>query len=144
MKCDTTRFGRIEINEQDIVLFKDGLPGFEGMRRFVLISLEDESPFFCLQSVDNGELGFILVDPFAFYQAYDFQIPQHCVEELGIKSQEQVIVRSIVTIRDTLESATLNLVAPLIFNIDERKAMQIILTNTEYSTRHPLIPQAAG
>ena len=66
MLIETTRFGPIEIDGQRVITFKEGLPGFPGMRRFALIQTSPEPVFFWLQSVDEPGLAFVVCDPLAF------------------------------------------------------------------------------
>ncbi|WP_166243631.1 flagellar assembly protein FliW [Paenibacillus turpanensis] len=140
MKLDTSRFGEIDVSDEAIIEFKEGIPGFEDQRYFTVITVEDHEPFSYLQSIDNGELSFIIVDPFEYFPDYDFHLSESDVKQLQIEGPEQIIVRTIVSIRGELDNATTNLVAPIVLQVDTRQGKQIILTNTEYTTRHRLFP----
>jgi len=142
MKMETTRFGEIEINEQEIITFPDGIPGFEQDRRFVILELEDLDGFACLQCIDRGELSFIIVNPFVFFPEYEFNLPDAEAQQLEIAEPGDVAVWSIVTIRDELESATVNLVAPIVLNRQKRLGKQVILVDPNLSTRHALFRTA--
>ena len=142
MKMETTRFGEIEINEQEIIMFPDGIPGFERDRRFVILELEDLDGFACLQCIDRGELSFIIVNPFVFFPEYEFNLPDAEAQQLEIAEPGDVAVWSIVTIRDELESATVNLVAPIVLNRQKRLGKQVILVDPNLSTRHALFRTA--
>jgi flagellar assembly factor FliW len=142
MKMETTRFGEIEINEQEIITFPDGIPGFERDRRFVILELEDLDGFACLQCIDRGELSFIIVNPFVFFPEYEFNLPDAEAQQLEIAEPGDVAVWSIVTIRDELESATVNLVAPIVLNRQKRLGKQVILVDPNLSTRHALFRTA--
>jgi flagellar assembly factor FliW len=138
MNLNTSRFGELEIESTDIIEFVHGIPGFEEYKQYVILELED-SPFAYLQSVEKGELAFIVVEPFVFFPQYEFDIPEIALEELRIRSGQEVLIRSIVSAKDKLENATLNLVAPIVINSEQRLGKQVILTNTEYSTRHKVV-----
>lgn len=138
MKLQTLRFGELDLQETEIIHFEQGLPGFEDSRRFTLVEVEDHAPFAHLQSADNGELAFVVVDPFEFFPDYEFDLPESALEGLKITAPEQIMIRVIVSIRDNLESATANLVAPVAFNMEKRLGRQVVLAKTGYMTKHAL------
>jgi flagellar assembly factor FliW len=144
MKIATTRFGEIEIDENDIYTFPDGIPGFEQDKRYTVLDLEGLDGFACLQCVDRGELGFIIVNPFAFYPGYEFSIPDGDAGLLEVEDTSDLSVWSIVTVKDRLESATVNLVAPIVLNMRKRLGKQVILVDPGLSTRHALFRTAEG
>lgn len=139
MKIDTFHFGEIEVGEQDMFTFSKGMPGFEGFRDFVVIKLSDMAPFSYLQSIEKKELSFIITDPFLFYPDYEFELTERMLEELLVERKEDVMVWSIVTVQDELNEATLNLLAPVVLNLDKRLGKQIVLHDTGYKTKHKLI-----
>ncbi|PZD97837.1 flagellar assembly protein FliW [Paenibacillus sambharensis] len=140
MELITDVFGVITVEEKDIFHFEVGIPGFEELSSFVVIQDSTEASFSYLQSVERPELSFFLIDPFAFFPAYDFELPETAVKDLKAESIEQLLVRTIVTVRDKLSNATTNLVAPIVLNMEERVGKQVILIQTDYTTRHNLFP----
>lgn len=136
MIIETSTWGCLEIREEQIYDFPRGIPGFEQETRFVLLSLE-EGPFAYLQSLNEKELAFVVVDPFAFYTDYEFELSENESKDLSLQ-QDQVYIRSIVTLKDPIENSSLNLLAPIIINSDLRIGKQIILHNSSYRTNHPL------
>lgn len=138
MKLMTTRFGELDIDDAEVLKFNQGIPGFEEMRQFIIVEAEEYLPFSHLQSLENGELAFILVDPFELFEEYEFDLSEQVKEELRIKSEEDIAIRTIVTVREGLNSATTNLVAPIVINMNSFLGKQIILTKTNYVTRHRL------
>lgn len=143
MILSTSRFGELELESDEIIQFAHGLPGFEDCREYVILELE-EGPFVYLQAVKNPNLAFIVVDPFVFFPDYEFDIPDISLEELAIANVEDVLVRSIVTVKDDLKDATLNLIAPLVINPARKLGKQIILNNTTYTTRHAVMSRASN
>jgi flagellar assembly factor FliW len=137
MWIETTRFGEVEFRDHEVYTFPYGIPGFQEYKKFTLIALED-SPFYYLQSVEEGSLAFVTVDPFSFFPEYEFELPEQTEQELSLASIEDVRVLNIVSVQGSLESATINLVAPVILNSAARIAVQIILEGTGYTTRHSL------
>jgi len=138
MIVETTRFGKIELLEENIYSFVKGIPGFEEYTKFAGIDIEG-TPFSHLQSVENGNLALIVVDPFVFYSTYEFQLPDSVVQELEIETPEHIDIRCVVTVRDSLEKATVNLLAPIVLNIKNKKGKQVVLHQSDYTTKHPLI-----
>lgn len=142
MLLKTKNFGEINIEEDKILTFPEGIPGFEELTKYVIIQNPDESmPFQWLQSLENGELTFVIINPFIFKSDYDFQIPQHIVEKLDIKQPEDINVFNIVIIPEDIGKMTANLQAPIIINTKNNKGKQIILDNTNYQTKHYILEE---
>ncbi len=125
-------------NNEKVFTFAKGIPGFSEITRYTYV--QQISPFSILQSVEQPEISFILLDPFAYFQQYEVEIPEDVIDELGITNEEKVVVRNIVSWNKLPQHRTVNLVAPMIFNLETMQAKQIILQNTDYTIRHPLQP----
>ncbi|ANC78598.1 flagellar assembly protein FliW [Fictibacillus phosphorivorans] len=128
----------IEISEEDILHFEQGLPGFEDEKQFVLLPMEG-TPFSTLQSVSTKELAFFTTNPFLFFTDYDFELVESVQKQLKIKEESDVLVQVILTIQEPLEKSTGNLQAPVVLNVKENLAKQVILTDNKYRTRHELL-----
>ncbi|MFD0680765.1 MULTISPECIES: flagellar assembly protein FliW [unclassified Paenibacillus] len=139
MLISTVRFGEIEIQESEIIAFPEGIPGFEQLNQFIIIKPNQELPFSFLQSVEEGAVAFIISNPFVFYPEYEFEISEETKHELSIEAEQDVLVWNIISIRDDLENATINLLAPVIVNIKEQVGKQIVLQGTDYTVKHKLI-----
>lgn len=137
-ELETSIFGKIVIEEDQIIRFSNGLPGFDDYRSFILIPLEEDVPFSYLQSLDNSELSFLVTSPYYFYQNYEVVLSESLREELQIVSEDQVVIVSIVSIQNSLEDATINLLAPIIINLHTLLGKQIILHDSSYTTKHRL------
>ncbi|MEK3838633.1 MULTISPECIES: flagellar assembly protein FliW [unclassified Paenibacillus] len=138
MNIETSALGVLNIKDEQIYHFPKGLPGFEQETEFAIIDLE-EGQFSYLQSLKTAELAFLLTNPFIFFPHYEFELPEAEAEELEI--QKSVVVRTIVTLRETLEESTLNLLAPIVFNPDNKAGKQVVLHQTAYSTQQLLWTQ---
>lgn len=123
------------------ITFKDGLPGFEEYKNFIIELNEDkENPFHKLQSPDDSDLSFIIIDPFVFKPDYDFKLSDSIAEKLEIAESKDVAVYTIVTIPDEdYRNMTTNLLGPIIINTKNKQAKQIILNDTDYNTKHKII-----
>lgn len=141
MVIETTRFGGVEYQKEKIITFSSGIPGFKHFQSYIIVTLE-ESPFHYLQSVDEGSLAFITVNPFDFIPKYEFELPEQVKEEMNIQSEDSLQVLNIVNVQGELATATINLAAPIIINTAERIGMQYILPDSNYSIHHSLFAEA--
>ncbi|MFJ5790463.1 flagellar assembly protein FliW [Lysinibacillus sp. NPDC093197] len=139
MKIATKFLGEVEIVEQDILTFEHGLLGLEEEREFVLLPIDADLPLALLQSVQHVEIGFVVAYPFAFKKDYSFDISEEDREQLKIEKQEDVLSYAIVTMKETFQDSTINLLAPVILNIAKKRGKQIVLQdNKAYPLRYPM------
>ena len=139
MKINTARFGEIDIDETRIFDFALPIIGFNELKKFIILDINQESMFKWLQSVENPELAFPIVSVFSMNADYSVDIPDNVVEKLKITTAESVLVMNIASIpQDNPQGTTLNLLAPLIFNLDEQLAGQVILSGSGYDISFPL------
>lgn len=138
MKIQTKYHGEKEINEEDILSFQTGIPGFEKEKNFVLLAFPDNSVFYALQSVQTPDVSFVVTDPFSFFIDYNVKIDDATIDALAIETEQDVTLLSILTVREPFEETTANLQAPLVINKRTRSGRQLILTGTPYETRHSL------
>lgn len=143
MLVSTLQFGQIKVEEDHIITFPQGLPGFEENRQYVILQSEEDEPFSFMQSVDNPNLSFVVTNPFLFYPGYEFQLPGSVEEELAITDAQDLTIWSIVTVSSDIEHITINLLAPVIINMTTKTGKQVILHDTPYKTKHKLVDQAA-
>lgn len=123
--------------EDKIITFKEGIPGFEDYRDYVLVINEDEeNPFHKLQSVEEESVGFYVVNPFLIINDYDFELKESTIKLLEIQSEKDLAVLSIVKIPGKLEDMTVNLSAPIVINSKSKLGKQIVLDDSRYSVRH--------
>ena len=131
MLLKTSQFGDLEYDQEAVIKFPNGIPGFDDENAFVLIPSGDVNfPFNTLQSEHTPELAFVVTDPFLFVENYDFEISEYDVEALKLKSEEDlknIIALSIVTIPDNVENTTINIVAPIIINTKDKIGKQVLL-----------------
>lgn len=137
MIIETAGFGKLEILEEKIIHFEEGLPGFEEEKDFVIIFNEDEgNPFHYMQSVNNMELFFVIMNPFEIFKDYDFKLKDNIIEKLKIIEENDVTIYTIVVIPEDVEKITTNLMGPLVINNREKLAKQIVLDDEKYTTKH--------
>lgn len=137
MKINTKYHGEIEYEEKDIITFKKGLPGLEGLKKFILFPVEDNEMFSILHSIEDENTGLVVTSPFNVLNDYEFKLDEEKMKELQIESHENVIVLNTVTLSSTVENITINLKAPIIINIKMKLGEQIILDNSNYLIKYP-------
>ena len=138
MKITTKYHGEMEFEKKDIWYFANGIPGFPNEQQFILYPLADNEMFSILQSVASQAVAFVVTSPFAFFPDYDFTLEDSVVSSLKLESSNDVLPLVILTLGESLISSTANLQAPLIFNMKNKQAKQVILHNTFFHTKHPL------
>ena len=137
MKITTAYMGKVEISPSQIIKFEHGLPGFEEEKEFIQLPLSEVSAYQVMQSVNTAGLAFIITSPYAIMADYSFELDESVIQALDINSDNEVAVFVIVSLKDTLENSTVNLKAPIVLNIENQKAKQIILEE-DYAIRHQL------
>ena len=139
MKILTTRFGELEVPEDQVIHLSSGMIGFPNHQRYVLVEHKKGSPFVWLQSIDEASLAFILADPVVVNPDYEIQISPEDRRALELNDactgMQSMVVVNIACANPF--KVTANLLGPVIFNIPKKLAKQIILYQTDYSTRAP-------
>ncbi|KHD86419.1 flagellar assembly protein FliW [Heyndrickxia ginsengihumi] len=142
MNIQTKYHGEIKVNEQEIWHFEKGLPGFPDEKQFVLLPLPNNDVFMILQAVQTPYIAFVITNPFLTFKDYEFKIDDSTLEQLKLESEKDVAVYSILTVKDPFVDTTINLQAPLIFNVKNHQAKQMILNDSPYHTKHLLFQHA--
>lgn len=138
MELVTKYHGIREYSDEDVIVFKKGLPGFKELKNFIIFPLESNEVFSILHSIENIEVGLVLVSPYTVSRDYEFKIPDSYVKELEIDKPKEVLVLTTVTLSSNIENMTTNLKAPIIINIKEKLGQQLILDNDKYKIKQPL------
>ena len=138
MHIKSWRFGEIQINEEKILKFPQGLPGLEDVHEYVLLQLEETNPINWLQSVDNQQISLPVMDPFEVFPDYAFDISEEDIKDLSISETEDIHVVSVLVIPEQINEMTINLAAPILINIRSNVGKQIIIDGSDYPVRHPV------
>jgi flagellar assembly factor FliW len=139
MKIETVRFGEVDVEEQTLFRFPTGLLGLEDITQYALIQPDKTLPFAYLQAVQEPGLSLMLADPFAFFRDYEFDLHDADLLALGEPSQEQLSVWVTVNARETLQTSTANLMGPILLNTARQLGRQVILHDSPYKTKTPLL-----
>ncbi|RGG42085.1 flagellar assembly protein FliW [Roseburia sp. AF22-2LB] len=130
MKAATRLFGEIEIDESKIITFEDGIIGFPDMKKFTLIfdeEKEDRPSISWLQSMDEPEIAFPVMDPLFVCETYNPSVEDELLKNLGTIKEDNLYVLVTVTVPQNIKELAVNLKAPIVINTDTRKASQIIV-----------------
>ena len=141
MKVDTTRFGVLEIDESSVIRMPKGPIGFEEQTDYCLIQHRPDTNFRWLQSVEEPSLAFVVVDPSEFFTDYEIELPDAETDKLRLKDAGDAMVLVVVAINDRGQDITVNLAAPIVINSRELVGMQVVIQDTRYTVRHPLMEQ---
>jgi len=140
MKVNTKAFGLIEVEEKQKINIPQGLFGFEDYVEYVLMDAEHQ-PFLWLQSVDEKDIAFVLINPFLFRPDYEVNITNEELAEIGIKSPDNAMIFVIVTIPQDGSPMTANLQGPIVINKENMTGMQAVLSDAKWRTRHDIIAE---
>jgi flagellar assembly factor FliW len=143
LKVATKAYGLIDVDERQKIIFPQGLFGFERLKDYLLLDAERQ-PFYWLQSMDEEDVAFVLVNPFLFRPDYEVNISNEELDGIGIRSPEKALIFSIVTIPQDGGPMTANLQGPLIINRDTRMGKQAILTDDRWKTKHDIMAELAA
>ncbi|MEO7145604.1 MAG: flagellar assembly protein FliW [Bryobacteraceae bacterium] len=134
----TTQFGPIEYREDAVVEFPHGLPAFEDQTRFLAIERPGYGPIVFLQSLLRPELCFLtlpvpLVDP-----AYQLSLAREELAALDLQDADTgVLCLAILSVAEN-RAVTANLLAPVVVNRANRRAVQAVRPDAVYSHQHVL------
>jgi len=137
------RFGTLSLQEEDVIHMPFGMLGFPDMKRFVMIRHKENSPFLWYQSLDDPALAFVITNPFLFKPDYEVSLDDQPLEMPWDASDEKeggLDLYVVVNVpKGSPEKATANLIGPIVVNSPSRRAVQVVLADSPYSHRFPLI-----
>lgn len=130
MKADTRIFGMIDIPDEKIITLETGMIGLPEMHKFALIYDEergDEVAIKWLQSLDDPETAFPVMDPLLFKKDYNPTVSDEILSPLGTLNDENTYILSTVTVPEDITKIAINLKAPIVINTDNNKGVQLIV-----------------
>ena len=139
VSIDSTRFGRIEIQDEAVIEFPNGLIGLTG-KRYALVARDENGAFQWLHSLDDPSLAIPVTNPFVFFQSYEVEISSAEADRIGITEPEQADVYVTVRAGEQLEDFRANLRAPIL--ITAGRGYQVINEASDAPVRAPLFPEA--
>lgn len=139
MKFNTAYNGEINYEEKDIITIKKGIPGFKGLTKFVILDVEDNDIFKLIHSLEDPSLGLIILSPFDVVKDYEIKLNDEVIAELQIEKEQDVVLYSIVTLNSNPSKITANLMAPIVINIEKKLGQQVIIENSKYKIKEPIV-----
>ncbi|MBN1687324.1 MAG: flagellar assembly protein FliW [Spirochaetales bacterium] len=143
MIVKTKPFGDIEVDERQRLHFPQGILGFENLNSFVLLDAT-QPPFYWLQSLDEPEIAFVLMNPVFFKPDYAPDVSPDDLEDIGITGPDDQLVFAIVTIPKEQQLMTANLQGPIIVNKRSKMGRQAISHNPRWLVKHYILEELAA
>ena len=138
----TTRFGDIDLEEGRLIRFPEGMIGFPNDKDFVLLEHKPGSPFMWLQSTETPELAFVVMNPHLVKNDYLEDLQPQDRDMVAGDSDQPPLVFAVVTFpAGDPRKMTINLLGPVIIDVQGKTGKQVILANSGYNTRHPVIQE---
>ncbi len=139
MIINTLRFGEVEVEENRIFDFVLPIIGFDDLHKFVIIDPSQDTLFKWLQSVEEPDLAFPIISVASLDYDYSIDLTDSVIKSLDITNADSLLVMNITSIpQDNPRGTTINLLAPLIFNLDNQTAGQVVLSGSGYDISHPM------
>lgn len=141
MKINTRIFGEIEIADEKIITFEKGIIGFPEMRHFALLHNEEkgkEAGIRFLQSIEEPEFAMPVMDPLIVKPDYDPEVDDELLACVGELNGDNILVLVTATIPSDLTKMSVNLQGPIVINVDEHKACQMIVDGSLYPVKFPV------
>ncbi len=125
------------IDKSLVVKFSEGIYGFENLNEFVFYKTDDKnSPLTIMQSIDNPNINFLVIPPTLIDPNYEIELDSVDINDMGIKSEEEVVVLAILTVMQSEQFISANLKSPIIFSLKSKLGKQIIFDDSKYKTKH--------
>ena len=141
MNINTKIFGEIEISEDNIIFFENGIIGFPELKRFALLHDEEkgsDAGIRFLQSIDEPAFAMPVMDPLVVKPDYDPEVNDEHLSGAGRVTPDNILVLVTVSVPGDLKKMSVNLQGPFVINVEEHKACQIIVENGAYPVKFPV------
>lgn len=138
IKIKTTRFGELQVENNDIITFQDGILGFEQLKKFFVIDPGDSTLILWLQSAEDGSVAFPIIEPKIFKPDYIVKLMPSELNSLELEGVNNAKIYSILTIPQDVVEMSANLKAPVVINNQKKIAKQIVLQDSKLTVRQPI------
>jgi len=132
----TTRFGDIDVSEDEIITFPNSLLGFDGCYRFTLLPNPGGGPVQWMQSLEQDNLAFILCDPQSVVADYQLNVKIEELNIIQVQDLSEAVVKVIMRVPPEPHRPTVNLMGPLFINFSKQLGMQYVVNNSKWSCRY--------
>ncbi len=134
----TELFGALDVAEEHLITFQEGILGFPACHTWVLIDGAKLGTAW-LQSAEHSTLVFLLADPFVFFEGFAAELSPTELLHLEARDASQLALFAIVTLpASRADQATANLQGPVVINVHSGRGAQVVLGDTAWSVRQPI------
>jgi flagellar assembly factor FliW len=137
MKMENQFIGKVEIKEEEIIYFPNGIIGFEKFKRFIVVQDKKFSPFYWLLTIEDQDFGIPLINPYSMMKDFNQEFPAELTEELK-DSNSQYEVFCVVNLKGTEGLPTVNLKGPILIDYANKIGKQVILNAELLPISYPL------
>ena len=139
MTIETKIFGKIEVDEEKLITFPQGIVGFPELKDFMLIhDGEGTGSIRWLQSIQEPAFAMPVVDPLTIVPDYNPNIEDELLKPLGNVTSDNMLVLVTITVPKEIEKMTVNLKGPIVINSESLKAAQLIIDDDKYQVKFPI------
>lgn len=138
MKVNTTRFGELQVNKEDIINMSEGILGFENLKKFFVVDPGDSTLILWLQSIEDEKIAFPVIEPKIFKPDYTAKLLPSDMNSVELESLSQAKIYSILTIPSDISQMSANLKAPIVINNEKQIARQIVLQDSKLSVKYEM------
>ncbi|PWU12365.1 MAG: flagellar assembly protein FliW [Bdellovibrio sp.] len=138
MVVQTSRFGSIQVQEEETIIFPEGILGFQDFRKFILVDDPTDEIFAWLQSAEEPGIAFPILEPELFVENYKVNLARTDFEALQMSNMDRARLYCIVTIPDDPTQMTANMKAPVVINVSHRLGRQCVLQDNSLAIREPI------
>lgn len=148
MRVNTKVFGEVEIDDEKIIRFVNGIVGFPELTEFALMhdaEKTDGNSVRWLQSLQEPAFAMPVMDPLIVVPDYNPEVEDELLKPIGTLEPDQMLVLVTLTVPSDIKKMSINLRAPIVVHTESRKACQVIVDDEKYPVKYPIyeILQAA-
>ena len=139
MLVQTKYFGEIDLTEDKILTFENGIMGFEHFTKYTILfdtEKEDEGSIMWFPSVEEPTFALPVINPLIVKQDYNPEVNEELLQPLGELNEDNICILLTLTVPNDLTKLTANLKAPLIINAGTRKGCQVVVENADYQVKY--------
>ncbi len=138
MKVNTSRFGELQVNTEDIITMSEGILGFENLKKFFVVDPGDSTLILWLQSIEDEKIAFPVIEPKIFKPDYTAKLLPADMNSVSLESLNQAKIYAILTIPSDISQMSANLKAPIVINNEKQIAKQIVLQDSKLSVKYEM------
>jgi flagellar assembly factor FliW len=124
------------VHPENIFRFPEGILGFENIKEYIFLMNEKVKPFLFMQALHDSDLSFVCVESFLIKPDYNIKLNNSSVQFLGLEKPSDALILSLVTVRRKVEEITANLISPIVINLRNSRAKQVVLEDSEYEVKY--------